>query len=351
MTKMSEHSSTRYSTLAYIGAILYYMLTSIVIQMMNKALFTTYNFKQPLVVAFVQFCFLCPCFYFYARQEIQQYQFIEKFVGVMSLACVKVVDVVLGLWGQGMLNVPMFVVLRRFTQFIILCLEVFVYKKAQTCKTWTQVMLMIFGALIAALNDLTFSLRAFLVLGLQDFATAGYLTMQKHSQIAKGMSTEALLFYYSCVCLIPLGLLCAFTGQFTTMMQFEKLYDPGFLFCLGMSGSLGILINHSTFVCTRVTEPLVTSVAGNLKNILSAVGGAIIFPDYQANLWNLVGLVMSMGAALWFGFDKVFSDRGGFFTVLSSLINGNNDINNGAIKKQSGSLETQLEKGNTQNKY
>eukprot|EP01023_Acetabularia_acetabulum_P038397 TRINITY_DN3679_c0_g1_i5.p1 TRINITY_DN3679_c0_g1~~TRINITY_DN3679_c0_g1_i5.p1 ORF type:complete len:373 (-),score=36.26 TRINITY_DN3679_c0_g1_i5:1591-2574(-) len=320
------------------------MTTSIIIQMMNKALFTTYNFKLPLVVAFIQFCFLCPCFYFYSRKEIKQYNFLEKFLGVSMLACVKVVDVVLGLWGQGMLNVPMFVVLRRFTQFIILCLEVFVYKKSQTCKTWTQVMLMILGAIIAALNDLTFSLKAFFVLGLQDFATAGYLTMQKHSQIAKGMSTEALLFYYSCVCLIPLGMLCIVTGQFERMMEYDRLFDPGFLFCLVSSGSLGILINHSTFVCTRVTEPLVTSVAGNLKNILSAVGGALIFPDYQANLWNLVGLTMSFGGALWFGFDKVFSDRGGFFTVLASLVNPkNNGTPNG--KRKESQLDAMLEKG------
>lgn len=28
---------------------------------------------------------------------------------------------------------------------------------------------------------------------------------------------------------------------------------------------LGLSINHSTFVCTRYNEPLMTSVAGNLK--------------------------------------------------------------------------------------
>eukprot|EP01025_Chloroclados_australasicus_P000710 TRINITY_DN10276_c0_g1_i1.p1 TRINITY_DN10276_c0_g1~~TRINITY_DN10276_c0_g1_i1.p1 ORF type:complete len:338 (+),score=27.12 TRINITY_DN10276_c0_g1_i1:262-1275(+) len=296
------------------------MSASTVLQMMNKALFTVYGFRFPLVIAFIQFCFICPCFYLYARKEILTYNFLEKIYGVSALAIVKVVDVVLGLWGQGILNVPMFVVLRRFTQFIILCLEVFVYKKVQSCKTWTQVILMILGALIAALYDLTFSLQAFLILGLQDFATAGYLTMQKHSTIAKGMSTEALLFYYSCVCLLPLGILCAATGQFAQAMAYQNLPDLGFLGCLLMSASLGIMINHSTFVCTRVTEPLVTSVAGNLKNIVTAVGGALLFSDYEANLWNLVGLTISMGAALWFGFDKVFSDRGGFFKVIADLL-------------------------------
>lgn len=34
------------------------------------------------------------------------------------------------------------------------------------------------------------------------------------------------------------------------------------------SAALGLTINHSTFLCTRVNEPLLTSVAGNLKNVI-----------------------------------------------------------------------------------
>lgn len=37
---------------------------------------------------------------------------------------------------------------------------------------------------------------------------------------------------------------------------------------LAASAALGLTINHSTFLCTQVNEPLMTSVAGNLKNVL-----------------------------------------------------------------------------------
>ena len=37
---------------------------------------------------------------------------------------------------------------------------------------------------------------------------------------------------------------------------------------LASSAVLGLTINHSTFLCTQVNEPLMTSVAGNLKNVL-----------------------------------------------------------------------------------
>jgi hypothetical protein len=42
----------------------------------------------------------------------------------------------------------------------------------------------------------------------------------------------------------------------------------GLQLVLAASAVLGLTINHSTFLCTQVNEPLMTSVAGNLKNVL-----------------------------------------------------------------------------------
>ena len=63
---------------------------------------------------------------------------------------------------------------------------------------------------------------------------------------------------------------------------------------LGLSCVLGLTINHSTFVCTRYNEPLTTSVAGSLKNILMTLIGAVSFGDFVYAKWNVVGLGLSM---------------------------------------------------------
>lgn len=67
-----------------------------------------------------------------------------------------------------------------------------------------------------------------------------------------------------------------------------------------MSCLLGLSINHSTFVCTRYNDPLTTSVAGNLKNVLMTVIGALAFRDFVFQPWNAVGLGISMAGAVWY---------------------------------------------------
>ena len=50
-------------------------------------------------------------------------------------------------------------------------------------------------------------------------------------------------------------------------MLWQRL-TPELQAVLAASAALGLTINHSTFLCTRVNEPLLTSVAGNLKNVV-----------------------------------------------------------------------------------
>ena len=67
-----------------------------------------------------------------------------------------------------------------------------------------------------------------------------------------------------------------------------------------LSCALGLTINHSTFVCTRYNEPLTTSVAGSVKNVLMTLIGAFAFGDFVAVPWNISGLALSMAGAIWY---------------------------------------------------
>ena len=67
-----------------------------------------------------------------------------------------------------------------------------------------------------------------------------------------------------------------------------------------LSTVLGLTINHSTFICTRYNDPLTTSVAGSLKNIIMTLIGAVSFGDFKYAKWNVVGLGVSMAGAIWY---------------------------------------------------
>ena len=66
------------------------------------------------------------------------------------------------------------------------------------------------------------------------------------------------------------------------------------------SCALGLTINHSTFLCTRINDPLSTSVAGSLKNVLMTFIGIWAFGDFRWQVWNVCGLSISMGGAVWY---------------------------------------------------
>ena len=76
---------------------------------------------------------------------------------------------------------------------------------------------------------------------------------------------------------------------------------------------LGLTINHSTFICTRYNDPLTTSVAGSVKNIIMTCIGAVSFGDFIYAKWNVVGLGVSMAGAVWYATRAAMKARTALF--------------------------------------
>lgn len=159
-----------------------------------------------------------------------------------------------------------------------------------------------------------------------------------------------MLFYNSMLSL-PM-LLCAVVlkGEPGGMAGYPMLWHRTFQMVLLASSALGLTINHSTFVCTRVNEPLMTSVAGglwggvgacraagpaggavvgwasweaschsapsptcwpagNLKNAIMTIVGAFSFGDFIFEPWNAAGLTVSMAGAVWYAMRSALRVR------------------------------------------
>lgn len=274
----------------------YYMTASMVVQLMNKALFTSYGFHCPLLVGLLQMAIITPVCYAVARPRLEA----KMFRSVMPLAVVNVLNLVCGLVGTGGLNVPMFIALRRFTLLTTMLLERVMYKRRHDRSTYGAVSTMILGALLAAVTDLSFNLWGYTAVIGNDFATALYLIMVKNTPAASALTTTGLLFYNAALSVPMLAVAVAASDEPAIMRAYPLVNDKGFQMVLAASAALGLTINHSTFLCTQVNEPLMTSVAGNLKNVLMTVVGAIAFPDFLYSAPNVLGLVLSMIGAVWY---------------------------------------------------
>ena len=71
-----------------------------------------------------------------------------------------------------------------------------------------------------------------------------------------------MLFYNSTLSLPMLLAAVVAKGELAAMATYPLLLNSQFQLVLLLASALGLTINHSTFVCTRVNEPLMTSVAG-----------------------------------------------------------------------------------------
>lgn len=166
-----------------------------------------------------------------------------------------------------------------------------------------------------------------------------------------------MLFYNSILSLPMLLAAVVLKGEPVHMADYPLLWHPTFQLVLLASSALGLTINHSTFVCTRVNEPLMTSVAGacprgclacpvgsgqqsnpgmrcqtrrmalprqlccplsswppssftgNLKNAIMTIVGAFAFGDFIFEPWNATGLAVSMAGAVWYAMRSALRVR------------------------------------------
>jgi len=264
-----------------------------------QSLFTIWGFNFPILIAFLQMVVMAPITYAMARPAIKW----ETVRTVAPIAVVNVLNVVFGLIGTAGLNVPMFIALRRFTLITTIICEWVIYRKGQDLSTKVNVLIMVSGALIAALNDLSFNLYGYGAVLVNNVFTSLYLVFVKN--IRHDLTTTGLMFYNSMLSLPLLLVLLIASGQHESFLTYSMLTDTGFLVTLAMSCFLGLSINHSTFLCTKTNDPLTTSVAGSLKNIFMTLFGAIAFGDFIFHPFNALGLAISLLGSCSYTYFKV----------------------------------------------
>lgn len=228
-------------------------------------------------------------------------------------------NTVSGLGATQHLNMPMFVLLRRFSIVMTMGLEVYLLEKSFPRAVQLSVLMMVVGAVIAASDDLQMDLVGYALILTNDVFTAAQGVVlrwkldlgQSRSEAEAGkrdgrgpsasgaaMSAHSMMFYNSLVS-IPLAasLWFAAPGEVSAVWHFQRWAHPGFLVCYGMSMALGFVLNYTYVLCTKVNSPLTTTVVGSLKNVLSSYLGMLI-KDYKYSFVNFLGVNVSVAATL-----------------------------------------------------
>lgn len=283
-----------------ISSALFYGISSFLITVVNKQVLTTYKFPSFLVLSLGQLIASIVVLYSGKRLRIVSIPdfSIDLVKRIFPLPVIFLGNMIFGLGGTQALSLPMFAALRRFSILMTMILEFYVLGVKPTKAVQISVYSMVGGALIAASDDLSFSISGYLYVMLTNSFTALNGVFVKKKLNASDLGRYGLMYYNSLIMTAP-TLFCAWiVGDMKDAMEFDMWTDPVFALQFFMSCVMGFLLSYSTILCTQYNSALTTTIVGCLKNISITYLGMFIGGDYVFSWLNCIGINISVLGSL-----------------------------------------------------
>ena len=211
----------------------------------------------------------------------------------MDARCFSLVSVFLGEMK------PMMVLLRRASILMTMLLEKVMLNSQPSKTVQLSVGLMLAGALVAALGDLSFNMMGYIVIFFNDLFTALNGVIMKRTAEEYRKSKMTVLFLNSFLSAIGVGIIIMFVpGEVEKVQNFAEWGNSSFVFYLVFASLLGSVLNLAIFLCTSTNSALTTTVVGCLKNVLTSYLGMFIGGDYIFSWLSFLGINISIAGSL-----------------------------------------------------
>jgi solute carrier family 35 len=298
-------------------AVAFFCCSSLGAIFINKACLTHYRFSFPFFLMLLQVGFTLSSISVLARLRPRAFAPVPvKRADLRRLAlptALFVANVSVGLSALTRVNIPMFSAFRRITVLFVMTAEFVLLQKTHSRRVVAAVVTLAAGAFVSALGDVTFSPLGYLLVFANNILTAAYLASIKKVMADLQITPYSLLYYMSILSFLPILLLAVATNDVSQAMHAYAtrpvLHDsPLFVPALLFVAASALCVNLSTSMCTHVTSPLTTSVAGQLKNVLQTVLGFFSW-GYVPTPLNVCGLLVALGGQIAFGYFKYTEAR------------------------------------------
>lgn len=294
-----------------IQSALFYGLTSFLITVINKEVLTSWKFPSFLILSIGQL--LAAVLVLYIGDKLKVISLVKFNVSIvkrlMPLPIFHLGNMVAGLGATKSVSLPMFTALRRFAILMTMILEIRILGVRPSLPIQLSVAGMIGGAIIAAADDMTFSLIGYSYVMFANVMTAAYGVYVKEKMQTLDIDKYSIMFYNSLLMLIPILILATVTGDFEAAYQFEHWTNFAFVAQFLGSCFMGFVLTYSTYLCSQYNTALTTAMVGCFKNVFVSYAGMFIGGDYVFSYWNLIGINLSTIASIYYTY-VIFTDKG-----------------------------------------
>jgi len=270
-------------------SILTYMVSSFLIVMFNKIVLTIFEFNSVPFIMFCQSWFTIAVF-IVRRDTIQ-----KPGGSIIKVCLLNTLNVFCGISAAGALNVAMFSALRRISIAMTLFGQWYILKKKPSRGVIFSVAMMIFGALVAVGDDLSFNLSGYFFIMLNNVFTASSQVETKRA-MSNNWTITSILFWSACTSLVVFGVqLVHFDPN-----SFHAWDNGGFRVAFVCSMCLGFVINYGASWTIEKNDALTLAVAGSSKSAFMGliVCAGLFDPTYIFTWVNFTGLQISAVASL-----------------------------------------------------
>lgn len=307
---------------------IFYGVTSLMITVINKNVLTTHHFPSYQALGLGQMVATIFVLVSAKRVGVVDFPPLEShtFRRIWPLPIIYLGNMITGLGGTQQLSLPMFTALRRFSILMTMIAERLILSSDPSLSVKLCVFAMVGGALLAALDDLTFSLSGYTLVLFNDFFTATNGVIMKKKLDTKDLGKYGLMYYNCLFMILPAVAVAYATGDLEKSYEYENWLDAAFLIQFLMSCFMGFVLSYSIVLCTLFNGALTTTIIGCLKNISVTYLGMVIGGDYTFSWVNFIGLNISVIGSIFYTYVTFSRSQSNNYTPLKETVVGKIDV-------------------------
>ena len=262
----------------------FYIFMSICMNLINRILFHTYQFRFNFTILFAQ-QFFCLVTFVILSQTSQTYRnqageisysdYKKLRQHYIKFAIVFILNNLIGFIGsQLIVNTPMFLTLRKLVLVMIYLYDIMIGKKKLSCFTSTCVLVVTLGTVMAGVEDFSADYIGYIIVIVYNALTVLYNKMTETFKKNTGVPNLKLLVYNSFLSCPVLFVLIFATGEYKKLMGYfnrEVEFDGsyiGALIYLFFFCAFCVCLILSFFISNEKNSSLFTAMLSNSKDVI-----------------------------------------------------------------------------------